>query len=353
MTSATLPDYQQAAGARSGQYDGHELAADYGDSQAEYAATQSGAALMALTHAGRVWMTDRDRAALLHRLSTNEIEQLQPGQGTQTVVTNHNGRIIDLLTVHAFPERLLLVTSPFQGPALLTLLRRNIFFNDKVKLEDASASLGQLALYGPQSRPLLQGLAGSDLGDLALYQTTELAINGVTTTVARIKPIGGAGFVLYAPAEQMGDLWAALIGGGAQPLGQTAYDIARVEAGYPAYGRELSLDYIPLETGLWDAVSFKKGCYVGQEIIARMESRNRIAKLLRGLHLSGPVETPTKLVAGGKEAGDLTSVVHSPRYGWIGLAYVRSAHAAGGTQVGFANSDVSGEVIELPFCADH
>ncbi|HZG67647.1 MAG TPA: folate-binding protein YgfZ, partial [Herpetosiphonaceae bacterium] len=131
-------------------------------------------------------------------------------------------------------------------------------------------------------------------------------------------------------------------------LGEATFDVLRVEQGHAAFGHELSLEYIPLETRLTDAVSFTKGCYVGQEIIARMESRNRLAKQLMGLRLARPVAASDKLSREGKEAGDLTSVVESPRYGPIGLAYVRTAAAEPGTIVDVADG-VTAEVVELPF----
>src|SRR6185503_9460660 len=150
-------------------------------------------------------------------------------------------------------------------------------------------------------------------------------------------------------------------------LSAESYDVLRIERGYGVFGRELGQEYIPLETGLLDAVSFTKGCYVGQEIIARMESRNRLAKQLRGLKLSleigdwrldesadsqsliSNLQLPAKLEVDGKEAGDLTSVAVSPRFGPIALAYVRSAHAAPGSVVGIAGAGLTGEVVELPF----
>jgi tRNA-modifying protein YgfZ len=309
-------------------------------------------------------MGDRDRANLLQRLSTNDVVALQPGQGIQTVLTNHNGRTIDLLTVHALEDRLLIVTSSQQRNAVRNLLRKNIFFNDKVKLEDASATLGQLHLYGPQSAATLQTLTGDQVDDLPLHGIAPARIGEVDVWIARIKPLGGASFALYAPTESLPALWDALRAGGAQPLGSAAASILRIESGYGVYGRELSLDYIPLETGLLDAISFTKGCYVGQEIIARMESRGRMAKQLRGLKLTGlptieladannahagPQMPLARLSVDGKEAGDLTSVAISPRFGPIGLAYVRTAHAAPGTTVGIAGSDMMGTVVELPF----
>ncbi len=348
MAIDALRTQQQADGAHFAPGD-PTVAAHYGDSSSEYQAVLQRIALFDAGAAGRIWLRDRDRAALLHRLSTNDIEHLTPGQGTQTVLTNHNGRIIDLLTVHAFADELLVVTSPRQGRTVLNILRKNIFFNDKVTIEDAGETLGQFALYGPHSTPLLQHLTSMLLDDLPLHAIIAAAIGDTSLWIARVKPLGRMGFALYIPAERLASIWTTFVQAGAQPLGQIAYDCLRVEAGYGAYGRELSLEYIPLETGLWDAVSFTKGCYVGQEIIARMESRNRIAKHLRGLKLSGNVDAPRKLVVAGNDAGDLTSVVESPRLGLIGLAYVRHAHAAPGTQVGIADSAVTGEVVTLPF----
>lgn len=348
MVIDALRFQQQATGAHFSSSD-PAVAEHYGDSANEYQAVLQSAALFETSATGRIWLRDRDRAALLHRMSTNNIQSLLPGQGTQTVLTNHNGRIIDLLTVHAFADELLVVTSPRQGSAVLSLLRKNIFFNDKVKIEDAGETLGQFALYGPRSSTLLQQVTGIMVDDLPLYAIRAAAIGDTSLWIARIKPLGGMGFALYIPVESLASIWTTLVQAGAQPLGQIAYDCLRVEAGYGAYGRELSLDYIPLETGLWDAVSFTKGCYVGQEIIARMESRNRIAKHLCGLKLSGTVDAPRKLAVAGKDAGDLTSVVESPRLGVIGLAYVRHAYAQPGTQVAIVDSAVTGEVVTLPF----
>jgi tRNA-modifying protein YgfZ len=320
---------------------------------AAYDAALNGAAVYDSAARGRVWMRDRDRAALLHRLSTNQIERLQPGAGTQTVLTTPIGRIIDLLTVYALDDALLLIASPGRGPALFAQLRKNIFFNDKVKLEDASESLGQLTLVGPRAAAALAavglpgetlpvfGIATASHGDAALF-------------VARAEPIGGAGFHLVGAPAALAALAAELRAWGAAPLDAATHEVLRVERGYGAYGRELSTEYIPLETGLWSAVSFSKGCYVGQEIIARMESRGRLAKQLRGLRLAAPPELPAepptplaKLDVGGKEAGDLTSLAESPRHGLIGLAYVRTAHAAPGTVV--RAGGVEATVVELPF----
>src|SRR5215212_6104035 len=336
---------------------------------AGYHAALNGAALADESGAGRMFMRGKDRVALLQRLSTNDIARLRPGQGARTVLTTPIGRIIDVLTVHALEEALLIVSSPGQGGPVWAHLKKNIFFNDQVSLEAAGRSYSQLALYGPAAAALLERVSGAALSELPLQHTATLDLAGVPILVARREPIGGASFTLYLPAEHAGAVRDALVASGALPLDADTLDVLRVERGYAAFGRELSQEYIPLETGLLDAVSFTKGCYVGQEIIARMESRGRLAKVLRGLRLTTDDQRPTtdvqelvvggqwsmvvpaKLEVDGKEAGDLTSVVVSPRFGPIGLAYVRSAHAAPGGVVGIAGTNVIGEVVELPF--DH
>ncbi|MBX0327802.1 glycine cleavage system protein T [Oscillochloris sp. ZM17-4] len=317
---------------------------------AAYAAAHEGAAIYDARAGGRIWMRDRDAAALLHRLSTNQIEKLTPGQGARAVLTTPIGRIIDLLTVHRVEDGMLLVTSPGQGPAIMRYLRKNIFFNDKVRLEDAGESLLQLAIYGPRAVELLESLglpaAGLPPYGIAAAQWREWALY-----VARCQPLGAGGMAIYAPPEAADALADALTSAGAATLDADTFDVLRVEAGQGAFGRELSQEYIPLETGLWDAISFSKGCYVGQEIIARMESRGRLAKQLRGLRfpagLPDGLALPAKLDAGGKEAGDLTSVAESPRHGLIGLAYVRSAFADPGGMLALAGVGV--EVVGLPF----
>jgi aminomethyltransferase len=331
----------------------------------DYLAALESAALYDEGSTGRIFMRGRDRADLLQRLSTADILRLRPGYGTRTVLTTPIGRIVDLLTVHAFEDALLLITSPGQGGAVWSHLKKNIFFQDQVSMEAAGRSYNQLALFGPRAAALLAELSGAGLEELPLFHTQTIELSGAAVIVARRPGFGGHGFTLYIPADQLEAVRAALLAAGAATLSEEAFDILRVEQGYGAFGRELSQEYIPLETGLLDAVSFTKGCYVGQEIIARMESRGRLAKQLRGLKLQtkdqGPRTNederwssvlrpvPAKLDVEGKEAGDLTSAVLSPRFGPIALAYVRSAHAAPGSRVGIAGTELAGEVVELPF----
>jgi len=313
---------------------------------ASYNAIYSTAAILDESDRGRLWMRGRDRAALLHRLSTNAVEPLQPGQGTLTVLTTPIGRMIDLLRVYVLPDALLLETGSGHGAAILRHLRKNIFFNDQVTVADASLELGQIGVYGPQASQVLRTIGLPT--NIPRYGITSAQWAEHQIFVARCEPMGGDGYTLYPHPTQVMAFMTALTNAGAVELDKNTAEIVRVEHGYPRFKHEITLDYIPLEADLWRAVSFHKGCYVGQEIIARMESRGRIAKLLRGLRLSAaPESLPAKVMADGKEVGDLTSAVCSPRFGWIGLAYLRRAYAESGTTV--TVFDRPATVCTLPF----
>lgn len=318
----------------------------------EYEAASQGAVLRDASEQGRVVLRGRDRAALLHRLSTNDIQALLPGQGCRTVLTNHHGRILDVLTVYALPEELLLVAGPGQGETVARHFRRNIFFRDQVMVEEATSTTSLFFLFGPQAPSVLLGLGIAGGETLALHHHRWVRFGDADVLLARELPIGGWGFALMAPAPLGPALRDSLLQAGALPLSPETFDILRVERGYGRFGQEFTPEYIPLEAGLWEAVSFTKGCYVGQEIIARMESRHRIARLLVSLRLSGPVATPAKLAVAGQPAGTLTSVVVSPRFGPIGLAYLRREYTQPGQEVEVFEGSGVGEVVKGPFVAE-
>ncbi|HEX6291405.1 MAG TPA: glycine cleavage T C-terminal barrel domain-containing protein [Herpetosiphonaceae bacterium] len=294
---------------------------------------------------GRLRLTDRDRAQLLQRLTTNDIVGLTPGEGARSVLINSHARILDLLTVYALPEHLLVTCNPGQGGALMRFLQSRVFFQDKVGIEDLSSTTIQIDLYGPQVAALLAQATSVDPQEWPLHHIQAAAIGTAQVWLARTLPIGGAGFSVFAQRADAEEVQQAIAA--AEPLDENTYDVLRIEQGYPAPRHELSTEYIPLETGLTDAVSFTKGCYVGQEIIARMESRNRLAKRLMGLRLDQIVAPGSGLHHEDKEVGTVTSAAHSPRYGSIGLAYIRAAAAVPGTRLRTADGN-SAEVIELP-----
>jgi aminomethyltransferase len=141
--------------------------------------------------------------------------------------------------------------------------------------------------------------------------------------IFRADPIAGDGYYLLIEPKNAAQLLTLLSIGGFTPIDEEAYDYLRIEAGRPRFGRELTLDYIPLEAGLWDDVSFSKGCYTGQEIIARMESRGKLAKRLARLRPASPVAAGAEIVANGRPVGTITSAADGPG-GPVALGYVKT-----------------------------
>ncbi|MBI5348607.1 MAG: glycine cleavage system protein T, partial [Chloroflexi bacterium] len=162
--------------------------------------------------------------------------------------------------------------------------------------------------------------------------------------IGRGEAIKGDSFFVVAASEQLPRLRQQAEALGAVACDRDLYNVLRIESGIPEIDHEISEEYIPLEANLWEAVSFSKGCYIGQEIIARMESRGKLAKMLMG------VESASPLMAGMKiEGGVITSVAESPRGGWIGLAYLKSPQAQAGTEI--HHDDLVMRVASLPFAS--
>jgi folate-binding protein YgfZ len=223
---------------------------------------------------------------------------------------------------------------------LFNMIRRFKLGSD-VELHKRTVEMGELSLIGPDARRLAG--AGS-LGE-AEHDNTRGSIGGhpvvlVATTV---------GVDVFCDAAHTGDVRAALVAAGAAEAGEEDAEIVRVEQGRPRYGVDLDETVIPQEAGLNErAVSFTKGCYVGQETVARLFYRGKPNRHLRGLRLSEPVEPGTPLRLGEKEIGRVTSAVVSPRFGPIALAIVRREASPGDT-VSVGDSGATATVAELPF----
>jgi aminomethyltransferase len=321
---------------------GRAVPRHYGDPAAEYRAAREGAGLALRSHEGRLRVLGRDRLDLLQRLSTNELADLEPGQARATVLTTPVARIVDLLWVLNLGESLLCLVGSDRAAAVRRWLTGYIFFRDEVKLSDASTELGQLGLYGPNAAQVAEALAP---GAAALETDRFIERDGLI--VARGRPLAGAGFHVIAPEARLEAAWAQAVAHGATPIGEDAYQWLRLAAGLPEAEHELTGDYLPLEADLWHAVSFAKGCYVGQEIIARMESRGKLARRLVGVRLEAAVPVGAEVRAGQTVVGTVTSAATVPGLGPVALSILKTAACEPGTAVSVAG--VSGRVAALPF----
>ncbi len=330
MTVAKL--YQQEGAALAG--DGIPL--HFGDPQREYAAALEAAVIMDRSHEGRFEISGRDRIDLMHRISTNDLLSLGEGEGRSTIFTNANARIIDRALVFNHGDRALVITEPGRGESLRRYLQRNIFFNDDAQIHDLTESTRQFVLHG-----LTAGeIAAQFAPQLAVMHSTSAEIAGATVIVIRDQALNGEHYRLIVPEAQAAEIWSTLLAMDAaselMPAGSLTYNTLRIRAGHPGSGHELSTDYLPLEVGLWNDISFTKGCYTGQEIIARMESRGRLAKVLVMLQLDSAVEAPASISADGREIGVLTSSVSTPDGENLGIGVVKVASVQPGASVSIA-----------------
>lgn len=317
--------------------DGAVLAVDgiplhFGDLKAEYEAALNQAVLMDRSHEGRFESVGRDRFALIQRISTHDVEHMPSGEGRPTILTNPTGRIIDRLMVYNRGEKALITTEPGRSDAVRNYLKKQVFFNDDFQLRDLSAETSLFTLHGPNADAFVETLVNIKLDKShSTFRCLEISIAGQQVVAAERKAVSGAQWALIVPSAGAGEVWQALLESGKAhglvPAGSLTYNTLRIQAGRPGAGRELSQDYIPLEAGLWDEVSFSKGCYTGQEIIARMESRGKLAKAMVRLSLTQMVDAPAPLLYEGKAVGTLTSSVQTPKGEYLGIGFVKLALA--------------------------
>lgn len=341
-----LRDVQMAQGAAFA--GGLSVPVTFGNDQAAYAAAKTAVALCDRSHWGRIRVSDSDRLRFLHNQTTNQIQLLQPGQGCDTVFVNSTGRAIDLVTAYVDQDSVLLLTSPGQVKPLMEWMDRYIFFADKVKLSDETATTVAFTLMGPASADILSRLGNGDLaGDVnAKHQVVSLA--GLSVQVAIGSGLAIPGFTLIATAESGAALWQTLAEAGAVPLGDRVWETLRIEQGRPLPGTELTEDYNPLEAALWRAISFDKGCYIGQETIARLQTYQGVKQQLWGLHLAKAVASGTPIFAEGNKVGVVTSCV-ATEDGAIALGYVRTK--AGGQELSITVEDQPATLFDPPMAS--
>lgn len=289
---------------------------------------------------GVLMATGATRLDLIQRMSTNDLTEMAEGEVRPTVLTTAIGRIVDRMHVLSLGDHLALITSPGRAEPVLSWLRRHVFFQDDVTLARAYPAADHWLLLGPLSAD--QAARAVEGAGEVHSERGRIPPGSLVWPATPPEPTGL--HVLFEP--KLAAASTRRLNGAFEPeLAEAAYQALRVEAGYPEYGQDFDDDDIPLEVGLTHAVSFAKGCYLGQEIIARMESRARLPRRLVGARLSGPVHVPCDLMREARSVGRLTSAAFSPRLGWIGLAVVK-AEAVGEMVTA---DGASLQLVDLPF----
>jgi tRNA-modifying protein YgfZ len=317
-------------------------------------AAKTGAAIYDSSDWGKILVGDRDRLRFLHNQSTADFEKRQAGEGCDTVFVTSTARTIDLATGLVLEDEVLLIVSPNRRKYLFNWLDKYIFFADRVTLTDVTDSLASLTLMGAESAGVLERLGCPNLTQLPQFSHQLYHVDGIEVRIVIGTELGLPGYRLIvvggaAPEENRSQLLAlqqSLINAGAVTLDEDAWECLRITQGRPKPDAELTEDYNPLEVGLWQTISFSKGCYIGQETIARLNTYKGVKQYLWGVKLAGAVAVGTVITVGGEKVGVLTSC--SEIDGEIfGLGYVRSK--AGGVGLKVMLGDVEGEIISLPF----
>ena len=287
-----------------------------------YEALREHSAWLDLSARGKIRVSGDDRARLLHAMTTNHVQQLKPGDGCYAFFLNAQGRILGDVNLFCFEDHFLLDTEPETRHKLFEHLDRYIIADD-VTLTDETESLSTIALEGPQAAATLEKLF-AHLPDIP-YSTVTYG----DRIIARIDSTGAGGFFLFTPAKAA--LVADLEQAGAVAATPDEATTVRVENGHPRYGEEITERFLVQETGQLQAVSFNKGCYLGQEIVERVRSRAQIHRILRRLEIDSTEIPP----AGTKfEGGEIVSAVLSPALGKIAaMAYVKTPSSEPGTEL--------------------
>jgi folate-binding protein YgfZ len=320
--------FEPARGAVQGVLGDVSVALHYGDPAREAAALRSDAGLVDLSWRGVLEMTGRDRVRFLHGMCTNDIKKLQTGQGCMAAIVNRQGKMVAEMIVLAAENALLLELDRSNLQPAIDHLSRFLVADDvKMTISDAAV----LGLWGPRA----QGLLGvRDLPDFNLVMREG-------TAVVRNRTIGVEGYHLLVPAAKA-DEASRILGHGVVPAGFAAYETLRIENGFPRWTADMDATLLPMEAGLDPiAISYQKGCYIGQEVIQRVKTYSEPPKMLVQLEVADAAPGD-RISAGGEEIGSVTSALPA-----LALGFVRKEFKAPGTEVQVAGK--SARVRALPW----
>ena len=296
-----------------------------------------GAGLIDLSAArGRIRVSGSEATIFLNGLITNDVKSLAPNRWMPAVFPTVQGRLIGAVRVirGSEPEFLIDTETASHEEVLKTVSRFTLAGDFKVS--DITSETALLTLQGQGAAEILQKVFDESVSDLRENGVAQTTWQNVPVTIIRASHTGEDGFDIVLDSSRKAELQQALEDAGAQPIGEDTFEILRVEAGIARFGQDMDETNVVPETNLDDAVSYTKGCYVGQEIIVRIKHRGHPAKKLTGLRF----ETDQQIEPGAvilstenQEIGRVTSAVISPRRGSIGLGYIRYEHLAEGTRV--------------------
>ena len=323
MPETALANVFSAMRAPTGEYRGASTALRFSSPEQEFAALREGCGVFDLGWKSRARVEGQDRVRWLNGMISNNIRDLQPGHGVYAFVLNPQGRIQGDLYAFAQNDSILLETDVSQASVFASLKRYIIM--DKVTLTEVSDEITGIGVQGPRAAELLRKLGV--LRELAELESERCELNGVEGLLVRLDAPVAPRFEILAPVNRVAEIWQALVDAGVTPVGSDALELMRIFSGITAYGVDIRDRDLPQETGQMRALSFTKGCYIGQEIVERIRSRGQVHRQFTGFLFDGELPQPgAKVEAEGKEVAEITSAAVLPLpQGEIaaGLGYIR------------------------------
>jgi folate-binding protein YgfZ len=344
MSATSLSDKLPAAG-RLVEYGGAQTPALFSSPQEEWAALRGGCGVFDLGWRAKLVVTGRDRTRWLNGMVTNNIRDLAPGHGVYSFLLNPQGHILGDMCIFNRGESFLIDTDHAQVEKLAHLLKKYIIMDQVVLSQAAQNQITALGVEGPQAKDVLLR-AGFEPSELQPLEVEDRMSND--TAISLVRSWQG-GYMVWLPPEHAGAMWEVLAAAGATPVGAEALEMWRIAAGIPRYGVDISDRDLPQETAQEHALNFKKGCYIGQEIVERIRSRGAVHRRFTGFSFEGPAHPPpgTKIERDGRDVGEITSVAVLPSGRAIGLGYLRREAGQPGASIEIGR--VQATVTDLPF----
>jgi folate-binding protein YgfZ len=355
-----LIEYLESLGFSSFPIDGYKVISKYSGLEDEINSIYNGVALRNISHQGIIELKGKDVLDLVHRIGTNNIKDLPKEGVKKTIFTSEKGRFIGLTTLLNFENYQLLVCDRASKMKVMSWIRKYVI-SDDVEVNDANTKYNLLELWGPQSESFASLVCGSVANDMQPNTFKIMHTENILFFLVKLSgDRGKSKFWFLADFENSKRLIVYMKEYKGvfnfSMVGEEAYNIYRIEQGMPIAPNEINDDYNPLDAGLIDLIDFNKGCYIGQEVIARLDTYNKTQKKLVGIKFSDRLELNNGhfvLDDNGIEVGKITSYGYSPKLNSsIGLAYVRITHIAPGTQLTLKLADnkiIKAEVHPFPF----
>ena len=350
MGQTALQQHGEALGAAGvSEYRGATTAARFGDPQAEFTSLRDGCGVYDLGFRAKIGLTGGDRLRWLNGMVTNNVRDLGVGQGVYAFLLNPQGHILGDLYAYNRGESIVVDTDCGQMEKILATFDHYIIMDD-VEVTNLGEQLTALGIAGPKSRERLAA-AGFAIPELRPLQAQSAVWQGTECALVRGEDAEHLSYEVWMVPGNVRAFWDAFVAAGAAPVGSEALELQRVVAGVPRYGVDIRERDLPQETEQARALNFNKGCYVGQEIVERIRSRGAVHRKFTGFIVEGTtqIEVGTKIVAGEKEVGEITSAVELQTSGGdktVALGYIRREVGVPGREVMIGGTKAT--VVQLP-----